>query len=39
MWRQLVKKRQYYNDTFSAFSNALLMNRCAGHQILVNFSN
>ena len=24
-----------HNDIFSAFSNAVLMNRCAGHQIRV----
>ena len=30
---------QNHNDIFSAFSNALLMNCCTGHQIRVNFSN
>ena len=30
---------QNHNDIFSAFSNALLKNHCAGHQIRVNFSN
>ena len=25
-----------HNDTFSAFSNAAMLNRCAGHQIRAN---